>query len=108
MRTMTDPQAGTRAHRIQVVRTAIASYRAWIEDDQALDPPFATFGELVTCATWLLQTLEAGPAEAPDALGRANTAIAHLTNKECRDALSAVALRRPALVLDAIAEAGHE
>lgn len=107
MRAMTDPQSGTRAYRIDTARTAIAAYEAWIaDDDLAPSPPFETIGKLVTCARWLLDTMEGAPPGTfgPRVTGLANTAVKHLDTRAMRDVLNILAKSAPAAVLAAIEE----
>jgi hypothetical protein len=100
-----------QALRAGIARMALAEYEdyhadrgKYAEPGRALDPE--TTGALATCTGWLLQLLDAAAA-APALTGRANAAVGHLDTRQMRDVLNVLALRVPAAVLDAAAEAGH-
>ena len=104
---MTDPAAAPE-YREKIARQALEAYKAWIDDETGqMMMPFQAVGEAMSCTRWLLDMLESRPETGPKITGKANTAIKHLGAREMRDVLSALAVRCPAAVLDAIAETGH-
>ena len=111
--TMTDPLAGTSTYRIQVARMALAEWDDYAHDrgqyaDTARPLGSSAVAGLASAATWLLEMLESQETSGgPRATGLANRAIAHLDHRQLRDVLNVLAVRDPAAVLAAIAEAGQ-
>lgn len=94
-----------RDYRARTARAALDGYDRWVTDETGTMPlDFEAVGNAVSCAGWLLEMLT---ASGPRVTGQANTAIKSLGARQLRDVLSALAVRCPAAVLDAIAETGH-